>query len=72
LFIQEEDDDGGDFDLNLREHEEDDGVKVSPYYLKLLNSNIFVNRVVDPDSLNTEPDPAFWLNPDPVPDPDPR
>jgi hypothetical protein len=28
-------------------------------------------RVVDPDSLNTDPDPAFLLNPDPVPDPDP-
>jgi hypothetical protein len=26
-------------------------------------------RVVDPDSLNTDPDPAFLLNP--VPDPDP-
>jgi hypothetical protein len=29
LFYQEEDDeDGGDFDLNIREKEEDDGVKV--------------------------------------------
>jgi hypothetical protein len=26
-------------------------------------------RVVDPDSLNTDPDPAFLLNPDPDPDP---
>jgi hypothetical protein len=26
---------------------------------------------VDTDSLNTDPDPAFLLNPDPDPDPDP-
>jgi hypothetical protein len=26
---------------------------------------------VDPDWFNTDPDPAFLLNPDPVPDPDP-
>jgi hypothetical protein len=26
-------------------------------------------RVVDPDWFNTDPDPAFLLNPDPVPDP---
>jgi hypothetical protein len=29
------------------------------------------NRVMDPDWLNTDPDPAFLLNPDPDPDPDP-
>jgi hypothetical protein len=29
------------------------------------------NRVVDPDWLKTDPNPAFLLNPDPVPDPDP-
>jgi hypothetical protein len=38
--------------------------------------NLF-SRVVDPDSFNTDPDPAFLLNPDPDPafllnpDPDP-
>jgi hypothetical protein len=28
-----------------------------------------VTSVVDPDSLNPDPDPAFQMNPDPVPDP---
>jgi hypothetical protein len=28
-------------------------------------------RVVDPDWFNTDPDPAFLLNPDPDPEPDP-
>jgi hypothetical protein len=32
--------------------------------------NVFFQGV-DPDSFNTDPDPAFLLNPDPVPDPDP-
>jgi hypothetical protein len=27
-----------------------------------------IYRVVDPDWFNTDPDPAFLLNPDPVPD----
>jgi hypothetical protein len=48
------------------------------FFLKVY---LFIARVVDPDSLNTDPDPAFLLNPvpepypdlepDPVPDPDP-
>jgi hypothetical protein len=28
-----------------------------------------LTRVVDPESINTDPDPAFLLNPDPDPDP---
>jgi hypothetical protein len=28
---------------------------------------VALNRVVDPDWLNTDPDPAFLLNPDPNP-----
>jgi hypothetical protein len=29
------------------------------------------NRVLEPDLFNTDPDPAFLLNPDPDPVPDP-
>jgi hypothetical protein len=33
--------------------------------------NLHKTRVVDPDSINTDPDPAFLLKPDPDPVPDP-
>jgi hypothetical protein len=36
---------------------------------KLIQNN--KGRVVDPDLFNTDPDPAFLLNPDPDPEPDP-
>jgi hypothetical protein len=35
------------------------------------STSLVIFRVVDPDSFNTDPDPAFLLNPDPDPVPDP-
>jgi hypothetical protein len=40
----------------------------SPPAYQIINKT---TRVVDPDWLNTDPDPAFLLNPDPDPVPDP-
>jgi hypothetical protein len=37
----------------------------------MIRSMVVDSRVVDPDRFITDPDPAFLLNPDPVPDPDP-
>ena len=35
--------------------------------------SLAIVSVVDPNTLNLDPDPGLWpyLNPDPVPDPDP-
>jgi hypothetical protein len=39
--------------------------------INICSTNSIVNiRVVDPDWFNTDPDPAFLLNPDPDPVPD--
>ena len=35
------------------------------------NVFLFLRSVVDPNTLNLDPDPGFWLNLDPDPDSDP-
>jgi hypothetical protein len=42
-----------------------------PSTLKVSKTTNDLKQVVDPDWFNTDPDPAFLLNPDPDPEPDP-